>query len=343
MTRWIRPVAAVVAAAALLSVTACGDRSAQSQSQTAQPQVAQGKDGFRDADRRTAEFGTTAKPGEFPRTIKHAKGETRLEKRPERVVVLDTGELDNVIALGVRPVGVAYTEGSPKMPSYVGDRGGQPVTVGNNNNLNLEAIQNLRPDLILGSVLRLDQQYDKLAAIAPTIFTLRPGFTWKQNFRVNAAALDRAADADRLIADYERRAREVGERVEQKAGRRPTISMLRFMPNKVRLYAAKSFVGTILADAGLPRPESQRVEDLAVEISTENLTKADADWILVGSYGDPAKTGMDAALAGPLWSQLGAVKAGHAQPVADETWFLGLGLLAANAVLDDLEHRLTQG
>jgi len=30
------------------------------------------------------------------------------------------------------------------------------------------------------------------------------------------------------------------------------------------------------------------------------------------------------------------VKAGHAKPVADETWYLGLGVLAANAVLTDL-------
>ncbi|MCP2261041.1 iron complex transport system substrate-binding protein [Streptoalloteichus tenebrarius] len=340
MSRWIRRAAAVVAASAVLSLAACGG--GEQRPPQSQPQVAQGKDGFRDADKRTAEFGTAAKPGEFPRTIRHAKGETRLERRPERVVVLDTGELDNVVALGVQPVGVAYTEGSPTMPSYVGDRGGQPVTVGTNNNLNFEAIQNLRPDLILGSVLRLDAQYDKLAAIAPTVFTLRPGFTWKENFRVNAAALDRSADADRLIADYERHAKEVGQRVEQKLGHRPSISMLRFMTNKVRLYAAKSFVGTILNDAGLPRPEKQRVDDLAVEISTENLSMADADWIFVGSYGDPTKTGMDAALAGPLWSQLGAVKAGHAQKVADETWFLGLGLLAANSVLDDLEKRLTQ-
>jgi len=30
------------------------------------------------------------------------------------------------------------------------------------------------------------------------------------------------------------------------------------------------------------------------------------------------------------------VKAGHVKAVADETWYLGLGVLAANSVLKDL-------
>ncbi|MBO0791975.1 MAG: hypothetical protein J2P36_13650, partial [Ktedonobacteraceae bacterium] len=39
------------------------------------------------------------------RTIKHAMGETKVPASPKRVVVLDTGELDAVISLGIIPVG----------------------------------------------------------------------------------------------------------------------------------------------------------------------------------------------------------------------------------------------
>ncbi len=39
------------------------------------------------------------------RTVEHAMGETETEGTPERVVVLDTGELDSAMSLGVRPVG----------------------------------------------------------------------------------------------------------------------------------------------------------------------------------------------------------------------------------------------
>ncbi|HEX5166265.1 MAG TPA: hypothetical protein VFV93_12765, partial [Thermomicrobiales bacterium] len=51
------------------------------------------------------DFGTDAEPGVFPRTIRHAMGETTLDAKPERVVVLDSGELDSVIRMGLNPVG----------------------------------------------------------------------------------------------------------------------------------------------------------------------------------------------------------------------------------------------
>ncbi len=98
-------------------------------------------------------MGTTAKPGEFPRTIEHARGETELKKRPRRVVVLDVGELGNVVSLGVKPVGYAPTEGDDGVPGYLKKEAGSPKDVGMINSLNLEAIAALKPDLILGSEL----------------------------------------------------------------------------------------------------------------------------------------------------------------------------------------------
>ncbi|MFE2756579.1 ABC transporter substrate-binding protein [Actinosynnema sp. NPDC059335] len=322
---------------AALTLAACG----QADTPTDKPAVAQGGSEFGKAGEKSAGFGTDARPGQFPRTIKHAMGETVIEKRPERVVVLDGGELDNVVALGVKPVGVAYPDGAPTMPSYIGDKAGNPENVGGITSLNLETIAKLQPDLILGSQLRAEQQYPKLSEIAPTVFAARPGYTWKENFRLNAAALDRTEEAEELLADYEAHAKQVGETVEAKTGKRPTITMLRFMPGKIRLYAKKSFIGTILIDANLPQPQASQVDDLAVEVSTEQIAQADADWILIGTYGDQSKTAQQQVLAGPLWQTLNAVKTGHAKPVSDETWFLGLGVLAAEEVLTDLEQTLT--
>jgi ABC-type Fe3+-hydroxamate transport system substrate-binding protein len=44
--------------------------------------------------------------------------------------------------------------------------------------------------------------------------------------------------------------------------------------------------------------------------------------------------------AGNLWKELSAVKAGKVYPVADETWMTGIGVTAANRLLDDLEKHL---
>ncbi|MCX5412924.1 ABC transporter substrate-binding protein [Streptomyces sp. NBC_00059] len=333
-----------LAIVAALSLSACGadasDGSAAGDSGgDKKAAVATGGKDFADAAKKTATYGTDAEAGEFPRTLTHAMGTTKLESAPKRVVVLDVGEFDNVVSLGVKPVGYAPSEGDEAIPSYLKKDAGSPVSVGTINSLNLEAIAGLEPDLILGSQLRAADMYDELSAIAPTVFSIRPGFTWKENYLLNAAALDRTAKATSELAAYEEKAEKLGEDI---GPDKPTISMVRYLPDKIRLYAKASFIGTILQDVGLPRPENQQIDDLAAEISPENIDQADADWIFTGVYGDAKATKRDTARANPLWKNLDAVKAGRAKDVSDETWYLGLGVTSANLVLDDLRADLVK-
>lgn len=338
--------AAALALASALALTACGGSSdgkgsgsGASAGAAEKKDVAKGGKDFADAAKKTAAMGTDAEAGEWPRTIEHAMGETKIEAEPKRVVVLDVGELDNVVSLGIKPVGLAPTEGSPELPSYLRKDAGSPKNVGTINSLNLEAIAALKPDLILGSQLRAADKYDELSKIAPTVFSVRPGFTWKENYLLNAAALDRTAEAKEKLAAYAAKADALGKKL---GADKPTVSMVRYMPDGVvRLYANASFIGTILKDVGVPRPKNQDIEDLAAEISAENIDQADADYIFTGVYGDPKATDKSKAQGNPLWKNLSAVKAGHAYDVPDETWYLGLGVTAADEVLGDLEDHLT--
>ncbi|MFJ1746508.1 ABC transporter substrate-binding protein [Streptomyces sp. NPDC088116] len=339
-----RGTAAVVALAAAFSLAACGgssggDSASGGDSGGKKAAVATGGKDFADAAEKTAGYGTDAEPGRFPRTITHAMGTTELKKRPERIVVLDVGEFDNAVSLGIKPVGYAPTEGAESIPAYLKKGAGSPKDVGTINNLNLEAIAGLKPDLILGSQLRAADKYKELSAIAPTVFSIRPGFTWKENYLLNAQALDRTAEAKAALAAYEKKVAGLSADI---GPDKPTVSMVRYMPDRLRLYGKASFIGTILDDIGLPRPKNQQVEDLAVEISPEKIDDADADWIFTGVYGDPKKTERDSARSNPLWKNLTAVEDGRAKDVRDETWYLGLGVTAAGLVLDDLRGYLAK-
>ncbi|WP_030321669.1 ABC transporter substrate-binding protein [Streptomyces flavochromogenes] len=339
-----RGTAAVVALAAALSLAACGGGDGASDASKKEDtgkkkDVATGGKDFGDAAAKTAAMGTDAKAGQFPRTLTHALGKTELPAAPKRVVVLDVGEFDNVVSLGIKPVGYAPAEGDDGIPAYLQKDAGTPKSVGTINNLNLEAIANLQPDLILGSQLRAADKYDELSKIAPTVFSIRPGFTWKENYLLNAAALDRTAQAEEKLAAYETKAAKLGTEI---GPNKPTVSMVRYLPGKIRLYAKASFIGTILEDTGLPRPENQQIDELAAEISPEKIDEADGDWIFTGVYGEAKATKKDTAQANPLWKNLKAVKAGQAKDVPDETWYLGLGVTAANTVLDDLRGYLVK-
>jgi iron complex transport system substrate-binding protein len=133
-----------------------------------------------------------AAAGSRERTISHAMGSTKVPAAPRRVVVLDTGELDSAVALGVKPVGAVEAIAGAGFPEYLASQVEGVAKVGTIEQPNLEAIAALRPDLILSSKVRHEAIYDQLSRIAPTIFSEEVGVTWKENFALHAEALGKA-------------------------------------------------------------------------------------------------------------------------------------------------------
>src|SRR3546814_2876278 len=99
------------------------------------------------------------------------------------------------------------------MPPYLGDAVADMEVVGLIEEPNREAIAAQRPDLILGAKVRHEALYEELSGIAPTVFTESSGTNWKEGLAVTADALGATDEAERLLAEYEARADEIGEAV----------------------------------------------------------------------------------------------------------------------------------
>jgi iron complex transport system substrate-binding protein len=281
--------------------------------------------------------GTTTAAGET-RTVEHAMGTTDVSGTPKRVVVLDTPELELAAALGIRPVGSVRADVGLGVPRYLVEMARGSASVGTIQEPNLIEIARLKPDLILGSKLRHEQLYDQLTAIAPTVFTDTPA-DWKANIRTNAAALNQTAEAARLLADYEQRARALGERLGDPAGL--TVAVVRFVPGEIRLYSPRSFIGSVLKDVGVTLPPAaERATDINATLSLENLDEANAEVIYTTVYGPEQDTDMEQALRLPSWRALDAVRAGAVHEEPDDVWMLGIGTTGAGKVLDELEATL---
>jgi iron complex transport system substrate-binding protein len=279
---------------------------------------------------------TTAAAESSTRSVEHFRGTTEVPADPKRVVVLDLGELDSAVALGVTPVGAVKAPVDSGLLSYLEPQLEDVQLVGEIGEPDLEAIAALEPDLILGSDVRVKDFYDELSAIAPTVFSETVGVAWKENFSLHAQALGREEEAEELLSAYEARAQEVGEKIPDDT----EVSIVRFVPGEIRLYAQESFIGTVLEDAGIARPAVQDVAEFDVVVSAEQIDQAAGNEIFVGTYGDPAETDGPAVLGGPLWKRLPAVQAGDVHDVDDDIWFLGTGVGAAELVLDELEQTL---
>jgi iron complex transport system substrate-binding protein len=286
------------------------------------------------------QFGTDAAPGAFPRSVRHSMGETTIEARPQRVVVLDTGELDAIVELGITPVG-AVDYGAVGLPAYLDGALDGVEIVGSVSEPNLEAIAALRPDLILSSTLRHEALYDELSQIAPTVFAERPGVAWKQNFRLYAQAVGGEAVAAETVARYEQRIRDLNAALPTP---RPTISIVRVMEDGMRYYQRANFMGTLLTDLGVPRPESQNVDDFGVDLGQESIVDyADADLLVLALYGGQTNAFAADVLASDIWQAVPAVGEGRVLEVDDQTWIGGIGYRAAFSVLDQLAAHYSLG
>jgi iron complex transport system substrate-binding protein len=273
------------------------------------------------------------------RTVQHAMGQTDVMGTPERVLVLDTGELDAVLALGVTPVGSVRTDVSDALPTYLEDAGVDPADVANVGTIaepDLEAIAALDPDLILSNTVRHEELYDELSQIAPTVFAGSVGEAWKENFLLDAEALGRTDRAEEVLAGYDRRAAEISALF---GGAGETeVSVVRFLDGSaVRLYGAGSFIGSVLADVGFARPALQQTDETFVEVSPEEITQADGDLVVYSAYGEEGGAAVATVTGAGLWQGMSATREGRVHEVSDDRWFLAIGPLGAQLVLDDLE------
>lgn len=280
---------------------------------------------------------TAAAQGE--RVVKHAMGETTVAANVQRVVVLDTGELDSALTLGVKPVGAVEAIAGQGFPSYLKDVAGIE-TVGTISEPNLEKIAALNPDLILSSKLRHEEIYDELSAIAPTVFAETTGVTWKENFDLYAEALGRTEAAEAVKRAYQERLAEfravMGDRLEEEE-----VSIVRFLAGDTRIYQKASFSGTVIEDAGLRRPPSQDVDAFAITgASAELIPQFGGSVIFVTVYGPEDETTKTQIISHPLWQKLEAVQQGKVHQVSDDLWMLGIGYTAANGIIDDLTRYL---
>lgn len=273
------------------------------------------------------------------RVIEHAMGETTLDGVPERVVALDRSMVDPAIALGLTVVGRTELAGDEGLPDYFGADGaeyaGAAASVGPLAEPSLERIAELDPDVILSAKVRHEELYPQLAKIAPTIFTETTGATWKDNLRLVGEVAGEQERAEERIAEFEERAARIGDRVREKLGANPTVSVVRFVNAPTRLYKDDTYIGVILADLGFDRTEASAGEGFAAEVSEEEIGMVDADYIVVTTYDDGE--GESAAMrerfqANPLWAKL----TGTIYEADDEIWMSAVGIYGANEVLDDV-------
>lgn len=324
-SRFITLRLAIVTIALVAVLSACGGGNAGTPAETA-------KQGAQEAANSNAES-----QGQGAYMVKHAMGETKIPSAPKRVVVLTVEGTEAVLALGLKPVGAVQSwTGNPWYDHIKAEMEGVKV-LGKEDQPNLEAIVELKPDIILGNKMRHEKIYEQLSAIAPTVFSETLRGEWKNNFKLYAEALNRKSEGDKVLAAFDSRVEDFRKKAGDKLNTK--TSVVRFMAGKVRIYYKQTFSGIIFDQIGLARPDSQKKDDFAAEVSKERIPEMDGDILFYFTYdtgdGKANKTEQE-WLADPLWNNLNVVKNKKAFKVDDVIWNTAGGVKAANLLLDDL-------
>lgn len=273
------------------------------------------------------------------RIVPNDFGDTVIPATPQRVVTLYQGATDSAMALGIRPVGVVDSWLEQPMYRYLRDALDGVEHVGLETQPNLEKVAWLDPDLIVATRFRHERVRPLLEKIAPTVATSTV-FDFKATLSLMAEATGREPRARALLRDWNERVADFRRKIADRLGDdwAQKAAVVRFKSDHVRLYST-GFAGSILDELGFEQPASVQDQGWGMKLtSKENIPVINADVIFVLMEPD------DPAIiqnyrhwtAHPLWQRLDAVQNERVFEVDAVNWIMGGGILAANAMLDDL-------
>ncbi|MFC0523936.1 ABC transporter substrate-binding protein [Pontibacillus salicampi] len=274
-----------------------------------------------------------------PYTVEHAMGETTVEEKPEKVVILTNEGTEALLALGVKPVGAVQSWLGDPWYKHISDQMEGVEVVGTESEVNIEKIVSLQPDLIIGNKLRQEKIYDQLNEIAPTIYSETLKGQWKDNFKLYAKALNKEDEGQKVMDDYDKRIENFADQAGDKLNQE--VSVVRFLADHARIYQKDSFSGVILEQIGFERPEPQDKNAFMEKATKERIPDMEGDILFHFTYetGDGAATELkEEWINDPLFQNLDVVKEGNVHEVSDAVWNTAGGVLAANQMIDDLER-----
>lgn len=210
--------------------------------------------------------------------ITHKLGTTEIEGTPKKVVVLDYGTLDALDALDVEVTGLPK---SGKLPSYLNkfkdDSYGNTGTV---KEPDLEAIHALEPDVIFMAG-RMEDYYDELSEIAPTIYIESDGANYIESFSesmdIYGKVFNKEDKAEELVKEVTEKAEEVKAKT---SGMNASVVMVN--GRSISAFGNGSRYGLIFNELGFGMSDSELKDSThGQEVSFEYLIEKNPQYLFV--------------------------------------------------------------
>ncbi|TCC10516.1 ABC transporter substrate-binding protein [Kribbella soli] len=251
-----------------------------------------------------------------------------------KVVALEWGAAENLVSLGVMPVGVADTKGytnwvtAAKLDPSVKD-------VGTRGEASVDAIVALNPDLVITTT---DEAANTIAQIekATPVLVIRGADAanaipqMKTNLDLIGQAVGKSEQAKQLTADFDKAVADGKQKIADagKAGTGFTMAdgYKQGSTISIRMYTTGSLLGAVTTELGLKNGwtgAGDKDYGLA-QTDLEGLTKLpDGAFLYIANKNDGGDV-FDGDLAGnAIWKNLPFVKSGQVHRLPDGIWMFG--------------------
>ena len=284
-------------------------------------------------------------------TVTDSRGvEVELDGPAKRVVGTEWNVVENLVTLGVTPVGAADVEGYSAWVSGV-PLDDSVTDIGTRGEPSLDTIASLDADLIVATTDLAENVITQLEELAPVVVVKSADAGGqidqaKTNLNLVAEATGTESKAEEAIGDYDAAVAE-GKAALEKAGL--AGSRVAFADGwvadgqvSVRPFAKGSLLTDINTELGLVSPwemEGDAAYGLA-STDVEGLTKLDAD-SFVYITNDADKDFTEELADNAVWKSLPFVQAGEVHRLEDGIWMFG-GPASMTQYVDALVATLTK-
>jgi iron complex transport system substrate-binding protein len=285
------------------------------------------------------------------RRIEDLFGPLRLPEAPARIIAAEDVTLNNLLAMGVKPIGgFIFADSLIRHKSHLLPSG--YVDLRGEGELDLERALSLDPDLLLS--LGGTRSNPSFAANCARWKAAMPTFCYeydfiyeeqvKNNVRELGRALDRPADANALIAKYDQRVRELRAAVIDAGFTDKTVSVIRVRDENTFAVRVGTLESIVFRAIGIPQPTGQQdPTKFQIELTSETLEALNESFALVVYADDDDARGGETSVTEeklrdhPLWPRLTPVQEGRA--VFLPPWN-GADLPKAITIMDEIEQHV---
>lgn len=268
--------------------------------------------------------------------VEHALGKTVLDKKPEKIVVLEFSYTDALITLDVQPIGIADDDNPDLFMDTVREQLEDYTSIGSRYEPNIEMISSLQPDLIIADLNHHKNIYDQLNKIAPTIVLDDHQADYNQmldNYLLIAKAIGKEKEGKARLEEHNQKIEEAKQKLGDTA-----ITVLPAVTNPEGFFAHSdhSYTGSFLTSIGFDDPVKN--EDSYPKLSLEQLVETNPQAIFLLPATE--ETIVDEWKNNPLWQEIDAVKNNKVFTVERRDWALSRGLIGSEKMIEDIVNHL---